>query len=278
MMKKSRNRRRLGSVELNGALVVVTGAGSGIGKASAEAFSNSGSTVISLDKNAEAAQKTAASCGGYSFQVDVSNREAMAELAESIGVEYGVPDVLVNNAGVGMSGRFLDTSGDDWDWIMNVNLKGVINGCAAFGPLMMRRGSGHISNVASGLAYFPRATEPAYVTTKAGVLALSQCLRADWAKSGVGVSVICPGVINTPIISTSRFLGERGSEKTAGKVQKVFSKGHDPSLVAKAIVRAARRNSRVVPVGFESWVGWYMNGLVPGPLVDLIARAQLGGV
>src|SRR5438132_6249094 len=120
-------------------------------------------------------------------QCDVTDADAVTALAEAISAEHGAIGVLVNNAGVGLTGRMLATSLDDWRWIRSVNLDGVVHFLYAFAPAMLARGRGHVVNVSSGLGYTPRATEPAYVATKAAVLALSQSLRADWGASGVGV-------------------------------------------------------------------------------------------
>ena len=180
-----------------------------------------------------------------------------------------MPDIVVNNAGIGMSGRFLDTTQADWDAILGVNLRGVINGCAAFGPAMVARGSGQMVNTSSGLGYIPAADTPAYCTTKAGVLHLSRCLRADWAPHGVGVSVICPGVINTPIATSTQYLGANGA-KTKELAQKGFSRSHPPETVAKAIVSAVRHNRSIVPVGAESWAGWYLVRFLPTGVLDVI--------
>ncbi len=258
-------------VTLPGSLAVVTGAGSGIGKATAKALAEAGARVVSVDIDEAAAKETANELGTShaAYGADVSDPAAMQELAAMVERDHGVPDVVVNNAGIGMSGRFLDTSAADWDAIVGVNLRGVVNGCAAFGPGMVARGSGQMVNVSSGLGYIPAADTPAYCATKAGVLHLSRSLRADWAKEGVGVSVICPGVINPPIATNTRFLGPH-AKKTAELAQKGFSRAHSPNIVAKAIVSAVRRNRSVVPVGAESWFGWYLARYVPIPVQDAI--------
>jgi 2-hydroxycyclohexanecarboxyl-CoA dehydrogenase len=126
-----------------------------------------------------------------------------------------------------------------------------------------------VVNTSSGLGYIPAADTPAYCTTKAGVLHLSRCLRADWAAKGVGVSVICPGVINTPIATSTRYLGPNG-EKTKQLAQIGFSRSHPPETVAKAIVSAVRHNRSVVPVGAESWAGWWLVRFVPTPILDIV--------
>lgn len=242
---------------------MVTGAGSGIGRATAMALAAAGAAVVSVDLDPDAAARTADQVGGpgRSFAVDVGDRSAMTDLAARVEDEVGPVGILVNNAGVGLTGRFLDTTDEDWDWILGVNLDGVRNGCAAFAPAMVARRTGHVVNVSSGLGFTPRATEPAYCTTKAAVLMLSQCLRADWAASGVGVTAICPGVINTPIIDRTRFVGARAESRE--RTVKAFRRGHAPELVADAVVDSVRRNRSVVPVGLESHVGWGLHRLLP---------------
>jgi 2-hydroxycyclohexanecarboxyl-CoA dehydrogenase len=276
-------------IELPGALVLVTGAGSGIGEATSHAFADRGATVLCADIDSAAAERTAEACArsspggtagasGLAYAVDVADREAVIGMAARVAEEHGPLDVLVNNAGVGMSARFLAMAPQDWDWILGINLMGVVNGCQAFGPAMVERGHGQVVNMSSGLAYTPRATEPGYVTSKAAVLALTRCLRADWGPSGVGVSAICPGVIATPIIERTRFKGDRAGADTVGKVKQAFAKGHPPALVAEAIVGAVERDPPVVAVGIEARIGWALNGLLPSRVVDAMARATPRGI
>lgn len=263
-------------VAIPGALAVVTGAGSGIGRATAQTLADRGAFVVAIDIDPDAAAKTAAACGGIHFHADVADRAAMESTAREITAAHRAPDILVNNAGVGMTGRFLDTTPEDWDWILGINLKGIIHGCQAFGPAMVTRGSGHVVNIASGLAYSPRATEPAYVTTKAAVLALTQCLRADWGPAGVGVTAICPGVINTPIVTSTRYRGDRGDQSE--RIARLFRRGHPPDLVARAVIRAIRRDLPMVPVGPEAYAGWFLHRLLPLRLADRAARTSIRGL
>ncbi len=268
----------MGKVRVPGALAVVTGAGSGIGRATAVRLAADGARVVVVDIDEAAAKETADQLGaGHpAYAADVSDAVAMAELAATVEREHGVPDIVVNNAGIGMSGRFLDTTAEDWDAIVGVNLRGVVNGCAAFGPAMVARGSGQVVNVSSGLGYISASETPAYCATKAAVLHLSRCLRADWARHGVGVSVICPGVINTPIATSTRFLGPNAT-KTAELAQKGFSRSHPPRIVADAIASAVRRNRSIVPVGTESWLGWYAARFVPTPVLDVVGSLVARG-
>jgi 2-hydroxycyclohexanecarboxyl-CoA dehydrogenase len=264
-----------GRVGLEGALVVVTGAGSGIGRATATAFRAAGATVIATDRHGETAAETAVAVRGHSYTLDVADPAAVSAVAGRVMTAHGVPDVVVNNAGVGLSARFLDMEAEDWDWIVGVNLLGAVHVCRAFGPAMTDRGSGHVVNVSSGLAYFPRATEPAYCATKAALLSLSDCLRADWSRFGVGVSTVCPGVVNTPILTANtRFRGERAAEATRHRLEARFARGHSPDLVAAAVLRAVRGDLAVVPVGSDSMTAWLLRGLLPARLRDAVARAD----
>jgi len=276
--RTARDRRR-GRVELGGSLCLVTGAGSGIGLATALALSARGARVLAADLDAASAKRAAEDCGGIAYEVDVADRRAVRELADSVHSEHGVLDVLVNNAGVGMSGPFCDTSLEDWDWILGVNLMGVIHCSYAFGSSMVERGSGHVVNVSSGLGYVHTPNEPAYGTTKAAVLALSRSLRADWRPKGVGVSAVCPGVIATPIIEHTRFRGEQAGTDAVRRVRELFARhGHPPRIVGEAIVSAIERDRPVVPVGAEAWAGWVVRGVVPSRVADTFASVSARGL
>jgi 2-hydroxycyclohexanecarboxyl-CoA dehydrogenase len=253
-------------------LVVVTGAGSGIGRATALRFSRDGAQLVAVDINEAAAKQTAADCGGQAiaFACDVADSVAVADLARTVEGQCGPVDVLVNNAGVGMGGTFLEASVEDWNWIRSINLDGVVHGCRAFGPGMVTRGRGQVVNVASGLGYLPSRRTIEYCTTKAAVIMFSRALRADWARTGVGVSVVCPGIINTPIMESSRLLGHDANKRD--RFSSGLRHGHAPDLVARAIARAAARNQPVVPVGFEAQLGYHMLRVMPLAVQSLMAR------
>jgi NAD(P)-dependent dehydrogenase (short-subunit alcohol dehydrogenase family) len=274
--------KRGAPIELRGGTALVTGAASGIGRATALALAGAGAHVLAVDIDAAGAEVVAKECSALGpsathHRLDVADPTAWTALADEVHRGHGPLDVLVNNAGVGASGHFAETSLEDWDWILGINLLGVVHGCRAFGPAMVERGRGHIVNLASALGYTPRATEPAYCTTKAGVLSLSRCLRADWGPAGVGVSAICPGVINTAIVSRTRFTGSRSANQDEA-VQFFAKRGHPPEKVARAILRAIERDQAVVPVGPEAWVGWFAQRLLPTRATDVVARTTIGGV
>jgi NAD(P)-dependent dehydrogenase (short-subunit alcohol dehydrogenase family) len=270
----------MSKVTIKRARVVITGAGSGIGEATALRCAKAGAEVIAVDIDLEGARRTAAACmsGGAKHAearvADVADRGAVEQLARSIEDERGPVDVLVNNAGVGVGGPFLEASLDDWDWLRGINIDGVAYGCYAFGGPMVARRRGQIVNVASGAAYIHNRHMAAYCASKAAVLTLSKCLRADWAGSGVGVSAICPGVIDTPIHEATRMYGGLSGRRDG--IARAFSFGHSPDLVARAIVRAVEHNHAVVPVGLESEVAYRVLPFVPGPVQGLLTRLSLG--
>ncbi|MBW8482954.1 SDR family oxidoreductase [Actinomadura parmotrematis] len=245
--------------EFHGRLVVVTGAGSGIGRATARAFAALGARVVAADIDEAAAERTAADIGGHFYGVDVADAAAMERFADYVAEVFGVPDVVVNNAGIGLAGSLLDTAEADWERVRAVNLDGVYRGCRLFGQQMVRRGEGgHLVNVASMAAYTPSAELPAYSATKAAVLQLSECLRLDLAPFGVAVTAVCPGVIATPITRNARYVGVPAPVE--GRLREAAARaferrGYPPERVALAIVRAVRRDRAVVPVAPEARAG-----------------------
>ncbi|MFD7815029.1 SDR family oxidoreductase [Streptomyces sp. NPDC059785] len=259
-----------------GQLVLVTGAGSGIGRATAHAFAGSGARVVAVDRDAESAARTAEMCrllgaaDAWAETADVSDEAAMEELAEKVAVSYGVVDVLVNNAGIGFAGSFLDTTAEDWRKVLDVNLWGVLHGCRLFGKQMAERGQGgHIVNTASAAAYQPSKVLPAYCTSKAAVLMLSECLRAELASRAIGVSAICPGFVNTNITSTARFAGLHTAEvvRRRKKAVRLYALRNYPAeKVADAVLQAVVRNQAVVAVTPEARGMRLLSRLAPGAL------------
>ncbi|MEU3370707.1 SDR family oxidoreductase [Streptomyces sp. NPDC006660] len=266
-----------------GQLVLVTGAASGIGRATAFAFAEAGARIVAVDRDAEGAARTAemsrliGAPEARDEAVDVSDEQAMEKLGEKVAREYGTVDVLVNNAGIGLSGSFFDTTADDWRKVLDVNVWGVIHGCRIFGKQMAERGQGgHIVNTASAAAYQPSRALPAYSTSKAAVLMLSECLRAELAGQGIGVSAICPGFVNTNITSTTRFAGADATEekRLRKKTSRLYGmRNFPPEKVASAILRAVVKNQAVVPVTPEARGAHLMSRFAPRTL-RAIARLE----
>ncbi|MEV6743099.1 SDR family oxidoreductase [Streptomyces sp. NPDC051080] len=259
-----------------GRLVLVTGAAGGIGRATAFAFAEAGARVVAVDRDAEGAARTAEMArligapAAWGEEVDVSDEQAMEKLAEKVAAEYGIVDVLVNNAGIGLSGSFLDTTSEDWKNVLDVNLWGVIHGCRFFGRQMAERGQGgHIVNTASAAAYQPSRALPAYSTSKAAVLMLSECLRAELADRSIGVSAICPGIVNTNITATTHFAGTDAAEekRLRKRTSRLYGlRNYPPERVADAILKAVVRNQAVVPVTPEARGARFLSRFSPGAL------------
>ncbi|WP_328459185.1 SDR family oxidoreductase [Amycolatopsis sp. NBC_00438] len=256
-------------------LVVVTGAGSGIGRATALAFADEGADVVITDIDPDAAAATVKllrekGVDATEYTVDSSDGPAVHRFAEQVKAEHGVPDIVVNNAGIGMSGSFLDTSVEDWERVIDVNLWGVIHGCRAFAPMLAERAEGgQIVNLASAAAYLPSKILSAYATTKSAVLTLSVCLRAELAEHHIGVTAVCPGIVKTNITNTTRFVGV--SEEEQRRRQKESSKlyarrGFGPEGVAKDILRAVEKDTAIAPSTPESKVALVLSRLTPGLL------------
>ena len=186
--------------------VLITGGGAGLGEAMARRFAAAGWTPIVADLDLARAEAVAADLGGQALALamDVTREEDWQRVAAEVGQRFGTIDVLINNAGVAVGGTLEETSVEDWRWVLDIDLMGVVIGCKTFAPDMRARGAGHIINVASfaGFAAAPGIT--AYGTAKAGVIAMSEMLRAELADSGVQVSVLCPAFVKTRLTETMR--------------------------------------------------------------------------
>lgn len=258
-------------------LVVVTGAGSGIGRATACAFAAQGAEVVISDideagLDTTAAQIAAAGAVAHPYVVDVADAAAVEGFAAAVCDDHGVPDIVVNNAGIGAAGAFLDMPAEQFDRVIDVNLGGVVNGCRSFARRMVERGAGgHIVNVASMAAYAPLSSLNAYCTSKAAVYMFSDCLRAELDEAGIGLTTICPGVVNTNIVSTTGFHAPQGRDAAvAGRraqLEKMFAtRNYRPEKVAAAILSAVRTNKPIRPVTPEAYLLYGTSRLAPQAL------------
>lgn len=260
-------------------LVVVTGAGSGIGRATAIRFAKLGAHVVVSDINLDLAEATAAMIKGAgrrasTAQLDVADPDAWEAFARDVHADHGVPDVVVNNAGILVSGPFLKLSPEDWDKQLSINLMGVVHGCRVFGAQMAEHGEGgHIVNIASAAAFTPTPVMAPYSVSKAGVKMLSECLRLEFRQYGIGVSAICPGVINTHIGDRAVTVGvepalveqvKRLTRQLQAFANVLPFSPMSPDLVARAVVRAVRYDLAIVPVRAEAWLGYVMHRVAPG--------------
>lgn len=260
---------------LTGRAVLITGASSGIGRATAIECARRGARLFLCDVDEPGLAATAAACTGAddvrTWRVDVADRAAMATFAEAVHAAVPAVDLLVNNAGVGLGGGFLHTSLDDWDWIVGINLLGVVHGCHFFVPPMVRRGAGgHVVNLSSLAGYAASEMLVAYSATKFAVLGLSEGLRDELAPHHIGVTAVCPGIIDTAITSTSPMRGPADTPEQRQRVVDAYRRrNYPPERVARNILRAVRRNRAVAPISPEAWVLYYLKRLSP----PLLARA-----
>lgn len=184
--------------------ILITGGGSGLGKAMAAVFAGDRTRILVSDVDAGAAEAVAKELGASFLPLDVTDEAAWAAAREWCEREWGGLDVLVNNAGVASGGRFELIPQEDWDWILDINLMGVVRGCRTFVPLFKRQRSGHLVNVASLAAIMNLPGMASYNVVKAGVLALSQTLRYELAPYGIATTVVCPGFVKTSLPDRTR--------------------------------------------------------------------------
>jgi NAD(P)-dependent dehydrogenase (short-subunit alcohol dehydrogenase family) len=179
--------------------VLITGAGSGLGKAMAARYARDGAKVLVTDVDAPAAEAVAKDLDASMLALDVTDPNAWAAALEWVEREWGGLDLLVNNAGVASGGRFERITLEDWDWIWEINVRGVILGCRTFVPMFKRQGSGHLVNISSLAAIMNLPAMASYNVTKAGVLALSETLKHELTPYGITTTVVCPGFVKTNI-------------------------------------------------------------------------------
>ena len=256
---------------LAGRSALVTGAGSGIGKETALLLARRGAQLFLCDVNEAGLTETERAVReqgreALARRVDVSKRDEMRAFAEVVHARVPAVDLLVNNAGVGIGGGFLDTSLEDWDWIVGINLMGVVHGCHFFVPPMVKRGrGGHVVNLSSAAGYLATAALTAYCTTKFGVLGLSEALREELQPHGIGVTAICPGIVNTNITRTSPLRGAIDTPENRERMVDAYQRrNYGPERVALNILRAVQRNRAVAPITPEAWGMYALKRLSPG--------------
>jgi len=268
----------------NGKVAIVTGAGSGIGKGLAEELARRGAQVVISDINAERIEKVADGISKANGKVtastlDVSNYEAVKKMIDDTVSSHGRIDFIFNNAGIGVGGLARDFSIDDWRKVIDINLYGVVHGASVAFPIMVKQGFGHIINTASieGLAPFPATAS--YVTSKYGVVGLSNALRIEGAAHGVKVSAVCPGYVKTAIFTDSKVINidrQKQLERLPDWV------GVTPEECAKIILRGVEYNKAFIVVTFFAKFLWLLNRISPNLVIWIMKRvykkAQEDGV
>ncbi len=248
------------------ARAVVTGAGSGIGRAFAVELARRGSMVLCSDVDVERAQETAAlveQAGGTAraTECDVSQRDDVVRLA-SVAEQFfqTAPSLVINNAGVAAGGRVIGEIGfDDWNWVLGINLLGVVHGCEVFVPRLRPQRQAGIINIASAAAYSAAPLMAAYNVSKAGVLSLSETLAAELGGTRVAVTVVCPTFVKTNVARDGHLFGS--SADFAAKM--VDRHGTSPDVIARKALDANDKGRLYVMPQYDAKIGWRVKRLAP---------------
>ena len=201
-------------MRLQDKVCLITGAGSGIGRATAELFAREGATILATDVDEAAALKTAADVAGRGWRLDVTDQASCESVVAEAIRQTGRIDVLFNNAGIAGVGRLHETSLELWERVMAVNVRGVFLASRAVLPHMIERRSGSIINMSSCIAEIGLAERASYGASKGAVLALTRCMQADYAQFGIRVNALLPGTIHTPFVD--RYLKESYADPQVG--------------------------------------------------------------
>ncbi|MCC6763193.1 MAG: SDR family oxidoreductase [Deltaproteobacteria bacterium] len=251
-------------------VAIVTGGASGIGRSLASALVRAGARVVVADTDGERAEAVARELGerARSEIVNVTDSVALRRAIEGTAAREGRLDLLFNNAGIAVFADARDTSLDDWNRQIDVNLRGVVHGIVAAYPLMLRQGSGHIVNTASAAGLIPSPATIAYAATKHAVVGLSLTLRAEARPHGVRVSVVCPGVIETPMVQTAKLVGPTRERVLAALPLRL----HSPDRLAAAVLRGVARNRAIIPFTPELRFLWALHRLSPRLSLAIMGR------
>jgi NAD(P)-dependent dehydrogenase (short-subunit alcohol dehydrogenase family) len=251
-------------------VAIVTGGASGIGRSLVTALAAEGARVVAADVNADLAASVARELGERvrAERVDVTDAAAVQALVDGTAVREGRLDFLFNNAGIAVMADTRDTTLDDWNRLIDVNLRGVVHGVVAAYPLMVRQGHGHIVNTASAAGILSSPATTAYAATKHGVVGLSVSLRAEAMLHGVRVSVVCPGLIRTPIIQNAKVVGTTGERLVAESPLRLYSSDR----LAQAVLRGVARNRAIIPFTPEVRVVWALHRIHPAIAIWIASR------
>ena len=255
---------------MQGKTALVTGAASGIGLETALAFARRGADLVICDLDEVGLGAAAERIEGlgrnvFTRRVDVASADEMRAFAADVHQRVEAVDVLMNNAGVAIGGPFLSTSLEDWNWILGINTLGVVHGCHFFIPRMIERAKGgHVINLSSAAGYSASSALAAYNATKFSVLGLSEALWEELKPHSIGVTAVCPGIIDTPITRNARLVGEMDKPEMREEMVSGYQRrGYTPERVARNILKAVEKNRLVAPISPEAWGLYYMKRFAP---------------
>jgi NAD(P)-dependent dehydrogenase (short-subunit alcohol dehydrogenase family) len=257
----------------NGKRIFITGGASGLGRALGERYARAGWRVCIGDVNETRAQEALPNLGpdAHFIRCDVTREEDLVAAASWLEKNWGGVDVVVNNAGVAVSGNIDESSIADWQWIVDINLLGVVRGCRAFVPMLRRQHGGHIVNIASmaGLVHPPQMS--AYCATKAGVVALSETIQQELIDDHVGVSVVCPAFFRTNLTETMRAANPHVAKLTERLVGKAR---HGADEIADLVYQGVERGDFHILTHKEGKVAWMMKRLLPYAVYQRVIAAS----
>lgn len=234
------------------ARAIVTGAGSGFGRAVSQELAKRGARVLASDLDLASAEATAKDIGGKAMKADVRDARDVEALVRFAEHEWGGVDILVNNAGVAVVGRVGEVSLEDWRFEVDVNLMGVIYGCHYAVPVMRKQKRGWILNVASAAGLLSAPMMAPYNVTKAGVVAMTETLRAELKNDGVSVSVLCPTFFRTNI-----HKAQRSPEDLRAKTEKLVTQAKwSAEEIAKVAVDGLERGTLYVIPQADGKIMW----------------------
>ncbi len=240
--------------DIRGKLAVITGGVSGIGLALSRVFAEAGARVVMTYRREESLPEALEHFQGRpsvaALRLDVTDRAGVARTAAEIEERFGPVHILCNNAGVNLLGPMDKATFEDWDWILGVNLTGVINTVVTFLPrIQAHRQGGHIVNIASMGSFIVGSSSGVYATSKFAVRGLSESLRYTLAPQGIGVSLVCPGLTRSKIYETALrrpdHLARSGyplDQRSRERLERVHAHGMDPEEVARKTLRAIINN------------------------------------
>jgi len=261
--------------DLAGKTAVVTGAGSGIGRALARAFGAEGCRLALVDIDPAGLAETARLLEGVpvsSHVADVTDRARMAALPAEIEAEHGAIHLLFNNAGVTLNKSFEDSSLKELDFVVGINLWGVLHGCHYFLPHLKQAGEAHIVNTSSMAAFIGLPSQATYSLTKAAVKSLSESLRVELSGYGIGVTSIHPGAIKTNILKAAARHG--GDADEMARLEALVARfGMPPEKLAGKVVKAVKRNRMRVRIGADALLVDWLKRLLPVAIHAPLRRA-----
>ncbi len=255
--------------DISGKVAVVTGAASGIGRATACLLASEGARLAITDVDRSGLEKTAdmiRAAGGdvTTCLVDVADRDAVYAFADQVAADMGGADIVVNNAGVAQMARVEDLTYDDFEWVMNIDFWGMVYGSKAFLPQMQAKGAGHIVNVSSIFGLIAVPSQAAYNSAKFAIRGFTEALRLEFKGTQIKVSSVHPGGIKTNIVRNARFL----QSTSVGEREEAVS-GFDrlarttPEKAARTIVRGIRKNKPRILIGFDARLVDWTQRLLP---------------